>query len=108
LSKRAAPTVPAPVPREQPPAGSASSAGVYRSQLRAFTAAAHAAQPQTAPGGHNNQPPDLRSPDTRDAAARRGTFSAPHVTVMKVRQPTPSASGMDWGEAGIEPGRSSP
>ncbi len=32
LSKRAAPTVPAPFPREQPPAGSASSAGVNRSQ----------------------------------------------------------------------------
>ena len=31
-------------------------------------------------------PPDRRSPDTRDAAAGRGTFSAPHVTVITVSQ----------------------
>jgi hypothetical protein len=48
--------------------------------------------------------PDLRSPDTRDAAGGRGTFSAPHVTVIKVPQSTPSAGGMDWGDAGIGAG----
>ncbi|MEA2278752.1 MAG: hypothetical protein QOC78_3712 [Solirubrobacteraceae bacterium] len=49
-------------------------------------------------------PPDLRSPDTRDAAAGRGTFNAPQVIVIKVPQSTPSAGGMDWGDAGIGAG----
>jgi hypothetical protein len=49
-------------------------------------------------------PQDLRSPDTRDAAAGRGTFSAPQVTVIKVPQSTPSADGIDWGDAGIGAG----
>lgn len=49
-------------------------------------------------------PPDLRSADARDAAAGRGTFSAPQVTVIKVPQSTPSAGGMDWGDAGIGAG----
>jgi hypothetical protein len=40
-------------------------------------------------------PPDLRSPDTRDVAAGRGTFSAPKVTVVSV-PPAPSAGGFDW------------
>jgi hypothetical protein len=47
-------------------------------------------------------PRDLRSPDARDAAAGRGTFSAPDVTVVRVAEPTPSSSGgLDWGDAGI-------
>jgi hypothetical protein len=47
-------------------------------------------------------PRDLRSPDARDAAAGRGTFSAPEVTVVRVSEPSPSASsGLDWGDAGI-------
>lgn len=48
---------------------------------------------------------DLRSPDARDAAAGRGTFSAPNVTVVKLR-PTPIASdgGIDWGDVGVGAG----
>jgi hypothetical protein len=47
-------------------------------------------------------PRDLRSPDARDAAAGRGTFSAPEVTVVRVTEPAPSVSGgLDWGDAGI-------
>jgi hypothetical protein len=49
-------------------------------------------------------PRDLRSPDTRDAAAGRGTLSAPQVTVIKVPQTADSASGLDWGDAGIGAG----
>jgi hypothetical protein len=50
---------------------------------------------------------DLRSPDTRDAAAGRGTFNAPDVVVIKLRQPSASptasasADGIDWADAGI-------
>jgi hypothetical protein len=49
---------------------------------------------------------DLRSPDARDAAAGRGTFNAPEVTVVKLPQPAPSADdgGIDWGDAGIGAG----
>jgi hypothetical protein len=47
-------------------------------------------------------PRDLRSPDARDAAAGRGTFSAPEVTVVRVSEPSHSVSGgLDWGDAGI-------
>jgi len=52
----------------------------------------------TAAAGHQ----DLRSPDARDAADGRGTFSAPAVTVVKVPQPSPASDGgIDWGDAGI-------
>lgn len=45
---------------------------------------------------------DLRSADTRDHAAGRGTFTAPEVVVVKLRQPSPAAdSGIEWGDAGI-------
>ena len=46
---------------------------------------------------------DLRSPDAADAAAGRGTFSAPDVVVVKVDDPKPQpvANGLDWGDAGI-------
>ena len=49
---------------------------------------------------------DLRSPDTVDAAAGRGTFSAPDVVVVKVKDPQPVAAsdGLDWGDAGIGAG----
>jgi hypothetical protein len=48
---------------------------------------------------------DLRSPDTRDAAMGRGTWSVPDVTVVKLPQPVPAAeSGIDWGDAGIGAG----
>jgi hypothetical protein len=50
---------------------------------------------------------DLRSPDTRDYAAGRGSFNAPAVTVVKVREPTAppaSSGGLDWGDAGIGAG----
>jgi hypothetical protein len=47
---------------------------------------------------------DLRSPDARDAADGRGTFSAPEVAVVKVTEPSPPSSGLDWGDAGIGAG----
>jgi hypothetical protein len=48
---------------------------------------------------------DLRSPDARDAAEGRGTFSAPEVTVLKVTEPdAPPSAGIDWGDAGIGAG----
>jgi hypothetical protein len=47
---------------------------------------------------------DLRSPDTRDYAEGRGTFSAPEVTVVKVPAPASHSSGLDWGDAGIGAG----
>jgi uncharacterized membrane protein len=47
---------------------------------------------------------DLRSPDARDAAEGRGTFSAPDVTVIKVTQPAPTSSGIDWADAGLGAG----
>jgi hypothetical protein len=51
---------------------------------------------------------DLRSPDSRDAGEGRGTFSAPDVMVVKVREPAPAtapaADGMDWSDAGIGAG----
>jgi hypothetical protein len=48
---------------------------------------------------------DLRSPDTRDTAAGRGTFSAPHVTVVKLAEaPQATDGGFDWGDAGIGAG----
>jgi hypothetical protein len=48
---------------------------------------------------------DLRSPDTRDSAAGRGTFTAPHVTVVRVAQPSQvTGGGFDWGDAGIGAG----
>jgi hypothetical protein len=48
---------------------------------------------------------DLRMPDTVDAAAGRGTFNAPEVTVIKVPQPAPSSqSGVEWADAAIGAG----
>jgi hypothetical protein len=47
---------------------------------------------------------DLRSPDTRDYAEGRGTFSAPEVTVVKVTEPAPPSAGIDWGDASIGAG----
>jgi hypothetical protein len=63
----------------------------------------------TASGGHNAeeaahsaQPPqDLRSPDTRDAAAVRTTLSTPAVTVVKAPPSAPPADGINWTDAGI-------
>ena len=50
-------------------------------------------------------PQDLRSPDARDAAAGRGTFSAPQVAVVKLPQPMPvSSDAIDWGDVGIGAG----
>jgi hypothetical protein len=47
------------------------------------------------------QQQDLRSPDSRDAAAGRAAAGAPEVTVVKVADPSPSSGGIDWGDAGI-------
>jgi hypothetical protein len=48
---------------------------------------------------------DLRSPDTRDYAAGRGTFNAPEVTVVRLPADTPPAGdGIDWSDAGIGAG----
>ena len=47
---------------------------------------------------------DMRTPDTRDHGEGRGTFSAPEVTVVKLVEPAPTASGFDWGDAGLGAG----
>jgi hypothetical protein len=49
---------------------------------------------------------DLRSPDTRDAAIGRGTWSVPDVTVVRLPQPSPVVAerGIDWADAGIGAG----
>jgi hypothetical protein len=47
---------------------------------------------------------DLRSPDARDHAEGRGTFSAPEVTVVKVAEPSPQSAGLDWSDVGIGAG----
>jgi hypothetical protein len=49
---------------------------------------------------------DLRTPDARDQAAGRGTFNAPEVTVVKVAEPAPAATGggLDWADAGLGAG----
>lgn len=45
---------------------------------------------------------DLRSPDTRDAAEGRGMSTVPEVTVVKLTEPAPSpARGFDWSDAGM-------
>jgi hypothetical protein len=50
-------------------------------------------------------PQDLRSPDARDAAAGRGTFNAPEVTVLKIPAPAHSShGGVDWADAAIGAG----
>jgi hypothetical protein len=51
-----------------------------------------------------SQKTDHRTPDARDAAGGRGTWNTPRVTVVKVAQPTPSSTGLDWGDAGIGAG----
>jgi hypothetical protein len=54
----------------------------------------------------SEQRQDLRSPDAVDAAAGRGTSSAPDVVVVKVKEPQaqPVADGIDWADAGIGAG----
>jgi hypothetical protein len=47
---------------------------------------------------------DLRTPDARDHGQGRGTFNAPEVTVIKLADPVPTASGFDWADAGIGAG----
>jgi hypothetical protein len=50
-------------------------------------------------------PIDLSSPDARDAAAGRGTFNSPDVTVLKVAQePAAPSNGIDWVDVGIGAG----
>jgi hypothetical protein len=44
---------------------------------------------------------DLRTPDSRDLGRGRGTADAPDVMVVKLREPAPTAGGLDWGDAGI-------
>ena len=45
---------------------------------------------------------DLRTPDSRDAGEGRGTFNTPDVVF--VRDSSPHAGGLDWGDAGIGAG----
>jgi hypothetical protein len=47
---------------------------------------------------------DMRTPDARDHGQGRGTYIAPEVTVVKVVDPVPTASGFDWRDAGIGAG----
>jgi hypothetical protein len=50
------------------------------------------------------QKQNLRSPDTRDAADGRGTYTAPDVMIVKVPEPAPADGGIDWADAGIGAG----
>jgi hypothetical protein len=55
----------------------------------------------------SNRPQSLVSPDARDAAAGRGTFSAPEVTVVKVpavATDNGSGGGIQWPDAGVGAG----
>jgi hypothetical protein len=93
-------------------AAPAASAGLPPEHASAAQAAAdaHTKQDFRNPDNRSQSPvagkQDLRSPDTVDAAAGRGTFSAPDVVVVKVDDPTaqPVADGLDWGDAGIGAG----
>ena len=97
----AAPTASAGLPPEQ--------ANMQASTAQA-AADARTKQDFRNPDNRNESPvagkQDLRSPDTVDAAAGRGTFSAPDVVVVKVDDPKaqPVADGLDWGDAGIGAG----
>jgi hypothetical protein len=54
-----------------------------------------------------NTPQNLVSPDARDAAAGRGSFSAPEVTVVKVPEVATdngNGGGIQWTDAGIGAG----
>jgi hypothetical protein len=65
----------------------------------------HASTAQALADAHKRQ--DLRSADARDAAAGRGTFSAPDVEVVTLPKSSvqPGASdGLDWTDAGIGAG----
>ena len=53
----------------------------------------------------SNPPPTLMSPDAQDAAAGRGTYSAPEVTVIKVPAAgTDGSGGFQWTDAGVGAG----
>jgi hypothetical protein len=84
--------------------------GLALAALAASTASANTVDLRSRPGtsslaGTTSAPrQDLRSPDTRDYAEGRGTFSAPEVTVVKVAEPAPPGAGIDWGDAGIGAG----
>jgi hypothetical protein len=47
---------------------------------------------------------DLRSPDAIDAAAGRGTSTAPQITVVQVPGPASPSRGIDWADTGIGAG----
>lgn len=82
--------------------------------LCAFAATPAAAAPQDHISSANppvtadelGETQNLQSPDARDAAEGRGTWNAPDVTVVRVAEPStsPSADGLDWGDAGIGAG----
>jgi hypothetical protein len=60
-----------------------------------------------APSALASTPQTLASPDAQDAAAGRGTFSAPEVTVIKVPEVATdngNAGGIQWTDAGIGAG----
>jgi hypothetical protein len=79
----------------------APTAGAAPADLRSPDARDAARTAEAATGGPRQ---DLRSPDARDLAAGRGTFSAPEVTVVKLSEPSPTAGGLDWADAGIGAG----
>ena len=76
------------------------SAGPHRT---APSGHAHAAATLAA-GRHVREQQGLATPDARDVADGRGAWKSPQVTIVKVPQPTQSASGFDWGDAGIGAG----
>jgi len=47
---------------------------------------------------------DLRLPDSRDAAAGRGSYNSPEILVVEAQPQPASPDGMDWADAGIGAG----
>ena len=91
-------------------AGGGSGQDLRSPDAREAATAARPADNGTSPTGQQLAAQDMRSPDARDAADGRGTFSAPEMMVVKVREPAPApvatttSSGIDWGDASLGAG----
>jgi hypothetical protein len=78
--------------------------GLALAALAAPTALARPQAPDVHARAGAAQKQDLRSPDTRDAAEGRGTYTAPNVMIVKVPEPVQAQGGIDWADAGIGAG----
>jgi hypothetical protein len=78
--------------------------GLVLAALAAPTALADPHAADTHARAEAAQKQDLRSPDTRDAGEGRGTYTAPNVMIVKVREPVPAQAGIDWADVSIGAG----